>query len=83
MRTRITRVKNGSIALPREIRKSWGNVDVLVSSTRDSLLIKRLAEPARSLTEMMREFREAARKTKLTRREVHNTIRALRRRQSA
>lgn len=82
MQTRITRVKNGSVALPREIRKSWGNADVLVSGTRDSVLIKRLAKPALGLKEIMSEFREAAQKTRLTRREVSNVIRTLRRRQS-
>ena len=48
--TRITKIKNGVVTLPKQVRTSWKNANVYVSASKDSVLIKRFAAPRTSRT---------------------------------
>jgi len=68
------KIKNDSIPLPSNLKKEWRGAEVYITGQEDTLSIKRLAKPAVSLGEMLSEFRKAARKTKLSKREVTEAI---------
>lgn len=79
MTEKLTKVKNGSIQLPRQIKKQWQGATVFVSGSGDTLLVKRVSQPTLSLADMAKEFREAAKQTKLTRKDITRAITAVRR----
>jgi len=78
MTTKTTKVKNGTITLPKGVRKAWKGAEVYLDVEGDTILIKRLSRPALTLKEMMDELREAARKTKLSKKDVEEAIREVR-----
>ena len=78
MTTATTKIKNGSITLPEELRKQWTGADVYISGEKNTLFIKRLSKPALTLKEMLHEFREAARKTKLSKKDAESAVRETR-----
>lgn len=55
----ITKIKNGSISLPREIRKIWKGAEVVVLPSQDSMYIKRISRP--SLAEMKPKLQKLGR----------------------
>jgi len=73
-----TKVKNGTIILPKQFRKAWKKAEVYIDITGDTILIKRLTRPALTLKEMMDEFYRAVRKTKLSKKDVEEAIRNVR-----
>ena len=44
--TKITRIKNGSIPLPKELQKKWRGAEVLIMPAADSVLIKKVSRPS-------------------------------------
>lgn len=72
--TQTTKVKNGTIVLPKKFQRIWQETDVFIEVSPDTIFVKRLTQPFLSLKEMMDEFRQAAQKTKLSRREVEKVI---------
>lgn len=78
MAIQTTKVKNGTIVLPRQFRKSWKKAEVYLNIAGDTILIKRLTKPALTFKEMMDELRRAARKTKLLKKDVEEAIREVR-----
>ena len=40
--TTATKVKNGSIALPTELRNAWKDAEVFVRSSDDTIIVKRI-----------------------------------------
>ncbi len=57
METQITKIKNGSIQLPKELRSSWKGSKVWMDAVGDTLVVKRLTRP--SFGEMLKGFRSA------------------------
>ena len=45
MNTQTTKVKNGTITLPKEFRKSWKGADVFLFSSADTLIVKKVQKP--------------------------------------
>jgi len=78
MATQTTKVKNGTIVLPRKFRKAWKKAEVYIDITGDTILIKRLTKPTLTFKEMMNEFYQAARKTRLYKKDVEEAIREVR-----
>lgn len=76
----ITTIKDGTVTftLPREIRKSWKDAEVFVDFNSDIVSIKRLSKPSLNLKEMMNEFLEAAKKTRLSKKEVNQALKEIR-----
>ena len=56
MTNKITKIKNGILTLPKELRKSWKEADIFVSGEKDTIFIKRLSKPSLSFKEMLDEF---------------------------
>lgn len=67
-------IENGTLTLPPSLRKSWKGVAVYLRSEGDTIVIKKLTPPAMSLKTMVSEMRQAARKAKLSTREVASVI---------
>jgi len=78
MTTQTTKVKNGTITLPKKFRKAWKKAAVYIDITGDTIFIKRLTKPALTFKEMMDEFYQVARKTKLSKKEVEKALREVR-----
>jgi len=78
MAAQTTKVKNGTITLPKKFRKAWKEAEVYVDIAGDTILIKRLTRPALTFKEMMDEFYQAARKTKLSKKEVERVLQNIR-----
>lgn len=53
----IAKVQNGSIALPKIIRKSWQGAQVVIVPSPDSLYLKRITRP--TLAELEPKLRQA------------------------
>ena len=79
MKSVTTKIKNGSLELPKEIEQTWNNAEVFVIPSQDSLFVKRLSKPALSLSNMLEKFRKAAKNTKLKKKDVEEAIRNVRR----
>ena len=75
MATTITKVRNGTITLPKELRKTWKGAEIYIDAIGDTIFIKRLTRPGISFKEMLNEFRRAARKTKLSKKVVEKSLR--------
>lgn len=45
MTTQTTKIKNGTIVLPEELRKSWKMAEVFVFPSDDTLIIKKVQKP--------------------------------------
>lgn len=78
MTTKTARIKNGSVALPKELQKSWKGADVYISGGPDTISIKRLSRPRLDLQEMLNEFRQAAKKTNLSQKTTAGALRKAR-----
>jgi len=57
-----TKIKNGTIILPKEFRKTWKEAEVLITGEKDTILIKRMEAP--SFFQMLEEFRKIGKKIK-------------------
>lgn len=45
MTTKTTKVKNGTITLPKEFRKSWKEAEVFIFPSTDTLIVKKIQKP--------------------------------------
>lgn len=52
MTTQTLKIKNGAIALPSVLLKKWQESDVLVFPSEDTLLIKRIQNPLKKLSDL-------------------------------
>jgi hypothetical protein len=52
MTTQTAQVKNGTIVLPSRIRQSWKTGRVLVFSSQDTLIVKKVRRPLSRLSEL-------------------------------
>jgi len=57
MATTITKVKDGSITLPKEMKQAWKNAEVFMIPSGDSLFLKRVKKP--SLKGLEKKLRQA------------------------
>ena len=78
MPTATIQIKNGTITLPPTLRERWREAETYLRSEGDTIVIKKLALPSMSFKEMLSEMRQAARKAKLSTRDVTNAIREVR-----
>lgn len=78
MATKTTKVKNGTITLPKELKKSWGGAEVYVNAGRDSIFIKRLQPPV--FSEMLKEFKKIGKY--ISKKDVEEAIREVRKKES-
>lgn len=74
MVTQTTKIKNGTITLPKGIRKSWRGAEVLIYGEGDTLIIKRIQPP--SFPEMLEEFRKIGKY--ITKKDVEDAIKKVR-----
>ena len=79
MVTITTVKKDGSIVLPKSARRSWRNAKVSVNVTGNTALITRIEKSTPTLTQMADEMRAAAKATGLTRKDIADAIREVRR----
>ena len=47
-----TKINNGAMTLPKEIRAAWQGARVLVMPTDDTLIIKRMEKPLKKLSDL-------------------------------
>ncbi len=45
--TTITKTKKGSIVLPKKISKSWQGADIFVRASGDTIILKKVYQPAK------------------------------------
>ncbi len=69
-----TVIKNNSITLP----KTWTGARVLVRINANTATITKIEPPKVPIRNMVKQFREAAKRTKLTPVEVNRAIKAVR-----
>lgn len=74
MTTYITKVKDGVIALPKELCPAWENADVYITSEKGHISIKRLNSP--SFGVMLDEMTEAGKS--LTEDDLDEALRLIR-----
>jgi len=74
MTIQTIKVKNGTIALPEKLRRIWQGADVWLQTDNDTIFIKRLTPPSLTLSEMMMQFRQAAKENKITKKDVADAI---------
>ncbi|MDA2936186.1 hypothetical protein MYX06_03135 [Patescibacteria group bacterium AH-259-L05] len=72
MTIKTTKVKNGSITLPKGLRKKWSGAEVYISDEKDMISIKRLSMPSLTFKKMLDEFNKAGKK--ISRNEVEKVI---------
>lgn len=74
MTPRLTKIRNGSIPLPEELRKTWKGASVYVLVGDDWFTVKRVGKP--SLRELLPRLRKAGRG--LTQKDVETEVSAVR-----
>lgn len=42
----LTKTRNGTIALPEKLRRSWQGADVFMRASEDTIILKRVYQPA-------------------------------------
>lgn len=77
MNPQTTKVKNGKIMLPKQLRRAWEKAEVFITGEKDTLLIKRLKSP--SFTEMLNEFRKIGKN--ISKKDVEEAIKWVRRKE--
>jgi len=70
MTTQTTKIKNGTIVLPKELRKTWKNAQVIILLSKDSVYIKKLARP--SLSELKPKLQKLG--TLISQKEIDEAI---------
>ena len=45
MTTKTTKVKNGTLTLPKELRKAWKEAEVFIFPSEDTLIVKKIQKP--------------------------------------
>jgi hypothetical protein len=52
MITKIAKVTNGVLSLPRELMERWENANVLIVPADDTMVVKRMEKQLKSLSEV-------------------------------
>jgi hypothetical protein len=80
--TQLTKVANGSILLPPQVRKSWREADIYVSASDDTIVAKRLFKSGDLFNaDTVKKLRRLGRK--ITRRDLEAAVTWARTRASA
>jgi hypothetical protein len=74
----VTKVKNGTVSLPKEARKLWKDAKVFVDVSGDTISIKRLRPPSRTLRSMAKEIQGVVKNSGITARDAEKAIRDVR-----
>ncbi|MFH1564849.1 MAG: hypothetical protein ABIC82_03290 [bacterium] len=73
----IAEIKNNVIVLPKEIQKSWQGTKIYIDFNQDIISIKKLSKSNLAFKDMLDEFSSAARKTKLSKKEVNQVLKQI------
>ena len=77
MITQTATIKDKKISLPKELWKTWEKADNFLEYSDDSIMVKKVYDPAKpSLKQMMKEFQRAFKG--VTKQEVDNVIKEVR-----
>ena len=74
MTTQTTKVKNGMIVLPKELRKAWKRVEVFIFPNEDTLIIKKIQKPLPKLSDLASRISSP----KMSQKEIEKEIQAYR-----
>lgn len=74
MTSQTTTIKNGTIVLPKAIRKAWQGADVFMLPDEDSILIKKIEKPLKRLSDLADRIKSP----KMSQSEIENEIKAFR-----
>lgn len=74
MTNTTTKVRNGSIILPKEVRKTWREAEVFISAGEDSIFIKKFRQP--SLSQLRPKLEELGRR--ISKKDIEVAIRQVR-----
>ena len=74
MTIQTTKVKNGMIILPKELRKTWKKVDVFIFPNEDTLIIKKIQKPFPKLSDLASRISSP----KMSQKEIEKEIQAYR-----
>ncbi|MFH0856860.1 MAG: hypothetical protein V1860_03100 [bacterium] len=78
MNNNIIKIQDGVIVLPKKIQRYWQGASIYFDAGKDFISIKRLSKPNLTFDEMLDEFSDAARKTKLFKKDVNQTLKKIR-----
>lgn len=70
MTTKTTKVKNGTITLPKELRKSWKGAKVFLRAANDTIVIKKIKKAA--FWESWEKLRKVSKK--VTKRDIKKAV---------
>ena len=76
MTTQTTKVKNGTLILPKKLKKSWENAKVFLECFDDSIVVKKIYTPKISFKEMVKESQKAFKGVK--KQEVNQVLKEIR-----
>lgn len=79
MTSQTMTIKNGTIVLPKAMRKAWQGAKVYITALGDDLFVKRLTPPEMSFSEMAERMSKAVRKVGITKQDVEDAIKEVRR----
>lgn len=68
----ITKIKNGKITLPKELRKEWKNGQVIFMPSPGGFLVKSITLP--SLTTLSKNLSKAAKKAGITSKDIAKAV---------
>jgi len=68
----VTKIRNGKITLPKELRKEWNEGEVVFTRSSGGFLVKSLTPP--SLTASAQRLTKAAKKIGLTAKDVTQAV---------
>lgn len=74
MTPQTTKVENGKIVLPKQLRKAWKEAKIFLFPNEDTLVVKRIRKPLAQLSELASRVSS----TKLSRKEIEKEIQAFR-----
>ncbi len=75
MTFQMAKIKNGTVTLPKEFRKRWVGANVVITSNRDSFVVKRLMQP--SLSHMKVALKAVGKR--ISQKDIDNAVVAVRR----
>lgn len=74
MVTQTAKVKNGTIILPKKLRKAWQKAEVFIFPNPDTLIIKKIQKPLSRLSELPSRISSP----KMSQKEIEKEIQACR-----
>jgi len=70
MITKTVKIKNGTITLPKKIRKSWKGTEIFIFPSKDTLIIKKIQKPLSKLSNLAQRISYP----KISRKEIEKEI---------